>query len=366
MSSERYKISFCTVCMNRLHHLKQTLPINVLDNEDYEALEFVLLDYNSTDGLGGYISENFGKYLENGRLIYYKTRTPKYFNRSHSRNLAFKLASGDIICNIDADNYTGKGFAEFVNTEFNNDYAIVLTAVGAHGSKTDTMGRVCVAKNDFYTIRGYDERMVNYGFEDYDLVNRLELNGLTRKLLPECEGFFKTIPHYQKERLANEYVTANLQYIFLHYLTPSSTDFLFLFKDKTFRKGIIVENAMFKYNAAMDELKRSQLNYEYSILQDSWIEGKWRKNKAEIHLEDQNMIEKLTLNLDRNSFTSTSRFYRLSDPDLIQEAVMLFSQISNRILMDKNKLEGRMVVNVADFGKDVVYKNYNYQNPIAI
>ena len=52
-----YKISFATVCMNRLHHIRQTLPKNIADNSDYENVEFILLDYNSSDGLEEWVKE---------------------------------------------------------------------------------------------------------------------------------------------------------------------------------------------------------------------------------------------------------------------------------------------------------------------
>src|SRR5688500_16222137 len=179
-----HKISFCTVCMNRLHHLKQTLLVNIKDNDDYENLEFVLLDYNSMDGLQDYIQDNLAEYIKSGRLKYYKICEPKYFHRSHSRNLVFKLANGELICNIDADNYTGKGFASFINASFCNENLICLNTIGINSAanKKDVLGRICVRKEDFLAIGGYDEYIESYGFEDYDFINRLELHGIKRVL----------------------------------------------------------------------------------------------------------------------------------------------------------------------------------------
>jgi len=51
MKYKHFKISFCIVCMNRLHQLSQTLLQNIRDNEDYSELEFIVLDYNSNDGM---------------------------------------------------------------------------------------------------------------------------------------------------------------------------------------------------------------------------------------------------------------------------------------------------------------------------
>src|SRR5688572_6172397 len=96
------RISICTVCMNRLHHIKQTLPANIAANEDYPNIEFVLLDYNSTDGLSDWIRDEMSEFIENGRLKYYRTEEPLFFDRTHSRNLIVKLATGDVISNVDA------------------------------------------------------------------------------------------------------------------------------------------------------------------------------------------------------------------------------------------------------------------------
>lgn len=373
MQSKKYKISFCIVCMNRLHHLSQTLPINIFDNEDYEDLEFVLLDYNSNDGLEGFVKENFSKDIENGKLIYYKTNIPKYFNRSHSRNLAFRLASGDLICNIDADNYTGKNFAAYVNDKFQKSDNIFLTPLGLSGtnSKKDVLGRICIKRVDFYRIKGYDERMINYGFEDNDFANRLEISGLSRVKIAEHGDYLRAIFHEEKERLSNELVLANLKDLFLNYLSPSSTEFLFLFRDNKFKRGTLIDNMTFQYAEPINELKRSQLKYTYSIFQDSWKDGIWSGNESELILkEDNHLTEKLVFDEARNCFTTgsdntNSNFYKLSDPSLIQDAVMFFSQTTNRIIMDKNKLEQQVIVNHGNFGMGIVYKNFE-QKPIII
>jgi hypothetical protein len=34
--------------------------------------------------------------------------------------LISKLAEGDILCNVDADNYTGQEYATYINKEFNS------------------------------------------------------------------------------------------------------------------------------------------------------------------------------------------------------------------------------------------------------
>lgn len=58
--------------MDRLFHLKKTLLKNIKNNITYPHLEFVLLDYNSQDGLEEWVVENCKEYLENGILKYHR------------------------------------------------------------------------------------------------------------------------------------------------------------------------------------------------------------------------------------------------------------------------------------------------------
>lgn len=53
------KISFCTTCMGRLHHLKETVRKNLTDNADWADLEYVIVDYNSEDGTGDWVKSQF-------------------------------------------------------------------------------------------------------------------------------------------------------------------------------------------------------------------------------------------------------------------------------------------------------------------
>jgi hypothetical protein len=99
-------VSICVIAMNRLHHVQETLPVSLRENDD-QGVNFVLLDYNSSDGLGEYVQKKFPEELRKGKLTYYRHNEAQVFDRSHSRNMALKLADGKIVCNVDADNYTG-------------------------------------------------------------------------------------------------------------------------------------------------------------------------------------------------------------------------------------------------------------------
>lgn len=167
--SENYKISLCTTCMDRLDDLKQTMPKNILDNINYPHVEFVLLDYNSKDGLDDWVRENLMEYIERRSLIYIRTEEPEFFDMSHSRNVAFLAASGDIVNNIDADGFCGKGYAEFINKCANE---IPEKAIFAK-SRQLLRGRMGLYRGEFIELLGgYSEELKAYGHDDADLLHR--------------------------------------------------------------------------------------------------------------------------------------------------------------------------------------------------
>lgn len=173
---KNYKISLCTTCMNRTHDLKQTLPKNIETNSEYNNVEFVVLDYNSKDGLGDWIKESMMQHIDSGKLVYYRTETPQFYSMTKSRNLAFKVASGDIVNNVDADNFVNQGFAEYVNILANQQTEKAIFAKG----KKMLRGRLGFWKKEFIEIlKGYSENIENYGNDDHDLLNRAWLAGFT-------------------------------------------------------------------------------------------------------------------------------------------------------------------------------------------
>ena len=179
---KNYKISLCTTCMGRLYNLKETLPKNIEDNKDYPNLEFVILDYNSNDGLGDWIKANMMDHIASGRLVYYRTEEPAYYDMSHSRNIAFKMATGEIVNNLDADNFTHNeelnskvSWASYINMMANQCQEKVLFTKG----KQLRHGRIGFFKKEFLELGGYDEGLTGYGFDDEDLVKRSEALGFT-------------------------------------------------------------------------------------------------------------------------------------------------------------------------------------------
>lgn len=198
---EKRKISFCTTCMNRLFHLRQTFEKNILNNLSYGNVEFVLINYNSEDQLNDWVNQNLYKYIQNGILHYYETKEPKRFHASKAKNLAHKLASGNIFCNLDGDNFTGLHFAYYINYIFNCLGDNILL----HFRKAPfwgTEGRICLTRENFFRLGGYDESLKPIGHEDHDLIERAKAIGLKYELV-QIENFLRYLSNTTEEKAVN-------------------------------------------------------------------------------------------------------------------------------------------------------------------
>ena len=203
---KKHKISICTTCMNRTSDLKQTYEQNIKDNSDYPYVEFVLLNYNSySDDMDKWVNNTLSKYIEKGVVNYYHTTEPEYYSMTHSRNIAFKVAQGDIVTNVDADHYTKKGFAEFLNLLANNQprKAVFLK------SKQKNRGRLGFYKKEFLWLGGYNEEIEGYGHDDVDLLNRALCSGFTALFFG---GEYCAITKDHKRHPTNNYKNKDWRY----------------------------------------------------------------------------------------------------------------------------------------------------------
>jgi len=371
MIGRNYKISFCVVCMNRLHQLQQTLLQNIEDNADYDNLEFIVLDYNSEDGMEDWAKSNLARYIEEGRVIYYKTTDPKSWSPSHSKNLAFKLATGDVVCSIWADYYTGKGFAKYVNECYQQDDNIVLTPIDFHKTKKnyappgDVLGKVAVKKNDFIRIKGFDERMNKHGFEDYDFINRLEMVGVQRVIIEDSD-YLQYIKHDNNERYLLP--TDNLKGMYVNYINPTESNILFLYSNNQFEKATLIDNYACKAVNSLYAYQVRDSRFEYSLKERAWQKGTWEENEHNINLApDEEGAFELMLKNNNALLTdalSDLSFYKLEDKEVINEVLTFKHYYDTRSIMEDSLNNNNAIVN-SEFGIATVFKNFD-QTPISI
>nr|WP_312323914.1 glycosyltransferase family A protein [Acinetobacter oleivorans] len=157
------RISFCTTCKGRLWQLRQTLPGNLKMLDEHS--EIILLDYQSPDGLKDWIFENFREYLENGQLKYFQMVDDYAYTSAYAKNVAHRLATGDILFNLDGDNYIYDGL--LYELRLLKDYQLFLPRLGIENE--GILGRVGYTRDAFYRLQGYNETLVGLKGDDGDL-----------------------------------------------------------------------------------------------------------------------------------------------------------------------------------------------------
>ena len=169
------KLSFCITCMKRLSQIKQTLGINLKHNIPLQyQIEFVVIDFG-TEGLYEWIYENFTWALNTGYLRYLRTDKLTYWHASVAKNTSHYYANGDILVNLDCDNYTGKlGSLHIINIfkKYGNQ---ILFHQWSGTSKDGTYGRISYHRDTFFQLGGYDQRFLPMGYQDHDLIMRFQL-----------------------------------------------------------------------------------------------------------------------------------------------------------------------------------------------
>ncbi len=173
------QISFCITCKNRLAQISETLPRNLNDNYcDRRFLEFVLVDFGSTDGLQCWIMDNFRDSIKEGYLKYIFTDELSNWHMSIAKNTAHLFASGEIVVNLDCDNYTGQSGGKFVKKCFAKYKNEIVLHQFSGTWRDGSCGRISLRKSTFCRIGGYNESFEPMGHQDIDLLWRLQRDGV--------------------------------------------------------------------------------------------------------------------------------------------------------------------------------------------
>jgi hypothetical protein len=192
-------IVFCTTCKGRVQHIERTLPKNLADNARHYHSKFLILDYNSQDDLLGYLKSNHAEAIESGKLVVYSYREPGPFRMAHAKNMAHRLGireGADILVNLDADNYTGSDFANYVEEKFQTAEKMFLWAgiVRGQGRKMrGCSGRIAVTASAFLSAGGYDEKYDTWAPDDKDFNARLIRLGYASVEIDR--QYLESVPH---------------------------------------------------------------------------------------------------------------------------------------------------------------------------
>jgi glycosyltransferase involved in cell wall biosynthesis len=204
------KLSFCITCKNRFHQISKTLRQNLDSNINISNdIEFVLVDFDSNDGLSDWVIENFQKEIESGYLKYFFCQSLPSWDCSIAKNTSHMLASGQILVNLDCDNFTGFRGGEFILKQFML-YGPKLLLHQASGSFGDgSFGRISIMKHLFLAVGGYDQSFAPMAYQDTDLILRSMEFGLIY-ILKTNPYFNKAIYNTKEEGIL--YAKGNMKY----------------------------------------------------------------------------------------------------------------------------------------------------------
>jgi Sulfotransferase domain/N-terminal domain of galactosyltransferase len=192
------RVAFCTTCKGRVQHVEETLPANLRDNK---TATIVLVNYNSPDHLDAFVRAHHMADVESGRLSVYRFTEPGPFRMAHAKNLAHRLAmldGADALVNVDADNFAGPGFDEYVLRELAGGDAFLWAHMKRGEMRRGISGRIAVTGHAFLAAGGYDEVFATWGPDDKDFNVRLRRLGFTA--LEIDAAFLHAVSHNDKMR----------------------------------------------------------------------------------------------------------------------------------------------------------------------
>lgn len=160
----------------------------------------VIVDWGSSTPLLDLITTHF----KDPRIRIVRTEAPAWQN-SRCHNLEFQLASKlecDLVLRIDNDVLVDPRFLDLHPIDERSFYAVDCHQVPPEmDDKRNLCGTVLVATRHWRRVGGYNERLMQYGYEDEDFYNRLCRTGLVWR---NCHlGTLDHIPHPNRSRLAN-------------------------------------------------------------------------------------------------------------------------------------------------------------------
>jgi glycosyltransferase involved in cell wall biosynthesis len=165
--------------------------------------EIVIVDWDSSESLLPLTALD-------SRVKIIRVNEQPMFHLAAAFNLAAEAATGDMLLKLDADYVLNPFYPATLGVSPpENSFA---TGHFQHGGPFFAYlnGLNCVRKSDWQRVGGYNENIVNYGWDDDDFYNRLGAAGLKRLIIrPQPASIFH-IPHENDVRVQH-YETKNME-----------------------------------------------------------------------------------------------------------------------------------------------------------
>lgn len=188
------KLSYCTTCYNRLWQIAKTLPYNTQYLKCYEV-ELVIVAYND-DSILPFLQANYADYLNDGRIRVIEHTEDKIFSDGshwscgYVKDIAHRQAIGDVLFNLDADNFIDNELHETLLTLPVNTLLITKQSEWLPDGRS---GRIGCHKSDYGKIY-YRDKGRN---DDGDFMLQAHLARIKKIQIP-C--LIKPIPNKQEPK----------------------------------------------------------------------------------------------------------------------------------------------------------------------
>lgn len=153
---DSYSLSIVVGCKGRLGHLQESIGHMIRESD-----EVIVVDYDCPDNT---IYE-----LRNTNVKCIKVHDKPFYNRSHAKNIGGRAARGSMLAFIDADAIIHSGFKSFVLNEISK--GVIGFTFQNH------QGQIIITKTAFNRIKGFNESVEDWGWEDHDFAARAGLIG---------------------------------------------------------------------------------------------------------------------------------------------------------------------------------------------
>ena len=216
-------VSIICACKNRIESLRVSLSSWLLFDE---IKEIIIVDWDSDTPI-------YDITKLDPRIKVIRVNNKKYFNLAQPLNLAVSQVTGDYILKIDTDYiinpyynffksyqidetcfvsgahdapdlvYVPDQNGEYAIDMANNEFMNVVDYVNCFSNYFRYLrGMLYVSKENFLKVKGYNELIDTYGFEDGDMETKLKNIGLTHKKISYDHTLIH-IPHSDKKRIEN-------------------------------------------------------------------------------------------------------------------------------------------------------------------
>lgn len=185
-------LSYCTTCHARLWQLAQTLPHNLAYTKAGEV-DICIVAYND-DSVLPFIQTHYAEYLKDGRIKVLEHHEDKIFadgtrfSCGYVKDIAHRFATGEVLFNLDADNFIEDNLQATLLTLPPNTMLITKQAEWQPDGRS---GRIGLHKADYGKIR-YQDKGRN---DDGEIMLQAYLAGINKIQIP-C--LIKPIPNKQE------------------------------------------------------------------------------------------------------------------------------------------------------------------------